>query len=188
MQNQCAEGDLCSNYNCRNLHPPSRWRCDYGPLCFIHGCEGVHPEQCKRNPCTSIYNCNMKHVDACQYGARCSNPNCQQLHPPPCVNADCNGSDCIFLHPAQPKYNSISSLSAKSKPDHKRDHGGSNSQNQNRQNQNQPYAASSSGSGFNNNPKGGSNPNFQSPKSSVLCYFHPNCTKPAGTCPFFHPN
>lgn len=188
MAQPCPEAELCPNFNCHNLHPPSWWKCDYGPLCFVPGCEGVHPEKCKQNPCRNIKNCNYSHIDACQYGATCGNPNCHNLHPPPCADPNCNGANCIFLHRNQPKYESVSSLTFQQRGTQNKNTGNAGiNQNRGGFNANAApspgWAASAPMPSNQATSSSAPNQNFKKPISEVPCRYNP-CTKP--NCPFLH--
>ena len=191
MVQPCPDGELCNNYNCHHSHPIQWWKCDYGPLCFVSGCPGVHPDMCKQSPCRNIKNCNFRHVEACQYGSTCNNRDCHNLHPPPCANANCNGADCPFTHPNQPKFEFIVSLSNRPQSNQNKpagNFGGSpNPRNQGFANAGAaPSAGWAPGPGNTQNQPYNPSPakTFTSPKSEVACRYGANCTKPS--CPFKH--
>lgn len=191
MAQPCADGDLCRNFNCRDAHPPSWWKCDYASLCFVAGCEGIHPELCKQTPCRNIKNCNLMHTQACQYGSTCNNSACQNLHPPPCANPNCNGAGCLFTHPFQPKYDSVITFSHQPKGNQIK-HTGNATGVSNRNAGGFSNAGAAPSAGWDTGSGNTRNQNFNSPppaarppKSEQMCRYGERCTRGAD-CEFKH--
>lgn len=182
MAQECVYGEGCLDVKCPYLHPPSRWVCDYGNFCFLANCPGVHPAQCPMNPCPNIRHCNLVHIRACEFGATCQNASCTYLHPPPCENPTCNGTNCIFIHPHQPKYATIASFSRNQGQQQQGQQGQSKKQNQPKQgNWGSPQGYAQ--------PQNAPQSNFNQPSggpSTIPCRYGNNCTK-RPNCPFQHP-
>ena len=182
---ECTYGEACTDYRCRFQHPPGWWVCDYGPLCFVAGCQGVHPPHCKQTPCNNIRHCNFVHLTACVHGAGCSNPTCNDLHPPPCENPSCNGSNCSFMHPSNPKYAHITSLTFRTGGDGGGQFGGKRGRQLQTPSPGFVQAAPSSQgyANYGNQPT----PTSSGPtdKSNIQCRFGANCTR-RPNCPFRH--